>query len=169
MPHPTKKTKNASLYVCQAGLIAALYTALTMLANALGLASNPVQLRISEALCVLPVFTPAAIPGLAIGCLLSNLLGGCIWQDVLFGSLATLLGAVGARLLRRLPPLAPLPTVVANTLIVPLVLAYGYGAEEGLEWLMLTVGVGELLSAYLLGLILFYSVKPYGHKIFHFK
>lgn len=154
------------LYVTQAGLIAALYTVLTVFVGAFGLASGAVQFRISEALCVLPFFTPAAIPGLTIGCLISNLATGCIWQDVIFGTLATLIGAMGARLLRKLPWLVPLPTVIANTVIVPFVLAYAYGFEGGLAYFMLTVGIGEVLSAYVCGMVLLLALKPYGHKIF---
>ena len=154
------------LYVTQAGLIAALYTVLTVFVGAFGLASGAVQLRISEALCVLPFFLPAAIPGLTVGCLISNLILGGIWQDVIFGTLATLIGAIGARLLRRWPWLVPLPTVLSNTVIVPLVLAYGYRFEDGLPYLMLTVGLGEVLSAYVCGLVLLYVIRPYAHKIF---
>ena len=155
------------LYVCQAGLIAALYTVLTCAIGAFGLASGAIQLRVSEALCVLPFFTPAAIPGLTVGCLISNLLTGCIWQDILFGTLATLIGALGARLLRRWIWAVPLPTVAANTLIVPFVLAYGYKFEDGLPYLMLTVGIGEVLSAYLLGMILLLSLRKSGNRIFY--
>ena len=154
------------LFVTQAGLIAALYTVLTCAVGAFGLANGAIQLRLSEALCVLPFFTPAAIPGLTLGCLLSNLITGCIWQDVVFGTIATLLGALGAAALRRLPWLLPLPTVLANTVIVPCVLAYGYRMEEGLPYLMLTVGIGEILSAYVCGMILFFAVKPYGRRVF---
>ena len=154
------------VYICQAGLIAALYMVLTMVIGAFGLANGAIQLRVSEALCVLPFFIPAAIPGLTLGCLLSNLLMSCIWQDVVFGTLATLLGALGARWLRRYPALVPLPTVVANTVIVPLVLAYGYHAEEGLPFLMLTVGLGEVLSAYALGLLLLLALRKRGERIF---
>ena len=81
------------LYITQAGLIAALYTVLTLFIGAFGLANGAIQFRVSEALCVLPFFTSAAIPGLTVGCLISNLMTGCLWQDVLFGTLATLLGA----------------------------------------------------------------------------
>ena len=154
------------LYVTQAGLIAALYTVLTLFIGAFGLANGAIQFRISEALCVLPFFTPAAIPGLTIGCLISNLMTGCLWQDVLFGTLATLLGAVGASLLRRVPWLIPLPTVLANTLIIPYVLAYAYHFEGGVVYFMLTVGIGEVLSAYLCGMALLFAIKPYGYKIF---
>ncbi len=154
------------LYLTQAGLIAALYTVLTVLVGTLGLANGAIQLRLSEALCVLPIFTSAAIPGLGIGCLLSNLLTGCIWQDVLFGTLATVIGAYGARLLRRLVWLVPIPTVLANTVIVPFVLAYGYGFEGGVAYFMLTVGIGEVLSAYVCGMTVFAAVRPYAHKLF---
>ena len=161
-----KKNRARILFVTEAALIAALYTVLTVFVGAFGLANGAIQFRISEALCVLPFFTPAAIPGLTVGCLLSNLFTGCIWQDVVFGTLATLIGAYGAHLLRRIPWLIPFPPVLANTLIVPPVLAYGYGFEEGLPYLMLTVGIGEVLSAYVCGMVLFAAIKPYGHKIF---
>lgn len=104
----------------QGALIAALYTALTYLANALGLANGAVQVRFSEALTILPVFTPAAVPGLFVGCLLSNLLTGAAIWDILFGSLATLLGAIGTYLLRRHEKLAAAPPILANLLIIPL-------------------------------------------------
>ncbi len=150
------------LYICQSGLIASLYTVLTLFAGAVGLSGGAVQFRISEALCVLPFFTPAAIPGLTIGCLLSNLLLSGVWQDILFGSLATLIGAVGARMLRKIVWLVPLPTVLANTLIIPFVLSHAYHAEAGLPWLMLTVGAGEVLSAYGLGLLLLSTFRKYN-------
>ena len=114
----------------------------------------------------IPIFTPAAIPGLTIGCLISNIATGCLWQDVLFGTLATLIGAVGARLLRRFPWLTPLPTVVANTLVVPFVLAYAYHATEGIGFLMVTVGIGEVISAYVLGLALYFALHKNARYIF---
>lgn len=89
------------LFTTQAAMIAALYVVLTMLANALGLANHAIQVRFSEALTILPYFTPAAIPGLTIGCVISNLLTGCMPLDVVFGSCATLLGAVGTYLFRK--------------------------------------------------------------------
>lgn len=157
-------TGNRIAYVCMSGLIAALYVALSFLVEALGLASGAVQFRISEALCVLPFFTTAAISGVTLGCFLFNLFSGCIWQDVLFGTLATLLGALGARLLRRAPYLMPLPTVLANTVILPFVLAYGYHATEGIGFLFLTVGLGEVLSAYVAGMVLWNVMKR--HSVF---
>ena len=162
-----KSNRGRIRFVCQAGIVAALYTVLTCLVGAFGLANGAIQFRVSEALCVLPVFMPAAVPGLTVGCLLSNILTGCLWQDILFGPVATLLGALGAWLLRRLSPwLAPLPTVAANTLIVPFILAYAYRAEGGLPYLMLTVGIGEILSAYVLGMVLLLALRRYGSRIF---
>ncbi len=158
--------RERAIFVCSAGLIAALYAALTLVSGALGLSSGAIQLRLSEALCILPVFTSAAIPGLTVGCLIANLASACIWQDVLFGTLATLLGAIGARLLRRVWWLSPMPAVLANTTIIPVVLAYGYGFEMGLPYLMLTVGVGEVLSAYVCGMVLFFAIKPHAKRIF---
>ena len=154
------------LFVAQAALIAAIYVVLTYFVSAFHLASGAIQVRISEALTVLPYFTPAAIPGLAAGCLLSNLLTGCLPMDVLFGSLATLIGAVGSYLLRRYKWLVPLPPVISNTVIVPFVLAYVYGAEGSIPFFMITVGIGEVISCYILGSILLNALLPYRNIIF---
>ena len=158
------KTRNTLIYVTEASAIAALYTAITVAIGPLG--SSAIQCRIPEAMCILAMFTPAAIPGLTVGCLISNFVTGCLWQDILFGSLATLIGAIGARLLRRIWWLTPLPTVVANTLIVPFVLAYAYHAPEGIGFLMLTVGIGEVISAYVLGIVLYFSLRKNARYIF---
>ena len=98
------------LFITQAAVIAALYVVLTQFANMLGLANGAIQVRFSEALTILPFFTPAAIPGLAIGCFLSNVLTGCALYDIIFGTIATLIGAVGTYLLRRFKFLRLLPT-----------------------------------------------------------
>ena len=102
-----KTAHTHALFMAQAAMIAALYIVLTFIANAFGLANYAVQVRFSEALTVLPYFTPAAIPGLFIGCLLSNILTGCALPDIIFGSLATLLGALGTYALRRWKWCAP--------------------------------------------------------------
>lgn len=160
-----------------AAVIAALYVVLTELANAFGLANYAIQLRFSEALTILPFFTPAAIPGLFAGCLLANLLTGAIPWDILFGSLATLLGAVGTwwvcgrcrpeRQTGRLKMwLAPLPPILANTIIVPLVLAYAYRLEGGIPYFMLTVGIGEVLSCGVLGILLLKLLQKYRKFLF---
>lgn len=146
------KSTNA-LYVTQAAMIAAVYVVLTYLMNALGLASGAIQVRISEALCILPVFTPAAVPGLFVGCLLSNALTGCVIWDVVFGSLATLIGALGTYLLRKTKFVCTLPPVIANTLIVPWVLKLCYGLSDAVWYLMLTVGIGEVISVCILGTV----------------
>ena len=154
------------LFITQAALIAAIYVVLTYFISAFNLASGAIQVRISEALTILPVFTPAAIPGLTIGCLLSNFLTGCMPLDVLFGSIATLIGAAGTYLLRNYKWLAPLPPIIANTVIVPFVLAYVYMAEGTVPFFMLTVGIGEVISCYILGSILRTVLNKYRSVIF---
>lgn len=153
------------LFIVHASVIAALYVVLTFVANAFGLANYAVQVRFSEALTILPFFTPAAIPGLTLGCLLSNILNGCALPDIIFGTLATLAGAVLTRLLRKNKWLAPVPPIVANTVIVPFVLYYAYGIRP--LWLsFITVGAGEILSCGILGMILLGVLNKYQKYIF---
>ena len=158
-----RKNLSSALYITRGAIVAAMYVALTYLASMLGLSSGVIQFRISEALCVLPIFMPEAIPGLAIGCLLSNALTGCVFWDVVFGTVATLIGAVGAYLLRKLPTrliwLATLPTVLANAIIVPFVLLYAYGIEGGYFYFMLTVCIGEVVCATIGGTLLYFAMK----------
>ena len=150
--------------ITRAAIIAALYILLSLAVQPI--ASGLVQCRISEALTILPVFTGAAVPGLFIGCLLSNILsGGVIW-DVVFGSLATLLGAVGTRLLRKNRWLACLPPILANTVIVPFVLVYAYGVPEGIPYLMLTVGMGEVISCGILGQLVYSALDKHRNTLF---
>jgi uncharacterized membrane protein len=161
--------KKNVLLMSQGALIAALYTVLTVIAGSLNLANGVIQVRFSEALTILPAFTPAAIPGLTIGCIISNILTGCHPLDVIFGSLATLLGAAGTWCITHsirekahpfIPSkksmfLAPIPPIVSNTVIVPFVLAFVYKFEGSLPFFMLTVGIGEILSCGVLGLTLY--------------
>lgn len=154
-------------FLIQGAVIAALYVVLTFLSNAFGLASGVIQVRFSEALTILPFFTPAAIGGLFIGCFLSNVLSGCALYDVIFGSLATLIGAFGTYLLRRYKWLAPLPPIAANTLIIPFILSYVYGFSGGIPYFMLTVGIGEVLSCGLLGMLLLFALRPHEKIIFN--
>ena len=155
-----KNIHERTLFICRASLIAALYIVLTMFASILGVSSGVIQIRFSEMLCILPIFTSAAIPGVTLGCLISNLIsGGAIWQDIVFGTLATLIGGFGTYALRKFKWLAPLPPILANTIIIPFVLAYGYGFEGGLPYFMLTVFIGELISVYVLGMILYHAIK----------
>ena len=155
-------------YITQAGIIAALYVVFTIIANSLGLASGVIQVRFSEALTVLPFFTNAAVPGLFIGCLLSNIIGGCVIWDIIFGSIATLLGALGTYAIRKKLPdwCACFPPIIANTLIVPFVLAYAYEVPDGIPFLMLTVGAGEVISCGILGILLLKVLKPHRNVIF---
>lgn len=158
--------KNKSvLFMTQAAMIAALYVVLTLLANLLGLANYAVQVRFSEALTILPFFTPAAIPGLFIGCFLSNVLTGCAIPDILFGSLATLIGTVFTYRLRKYKWLAPVPPIVANAVIVPFVLKYAYGIEP-LWFSFVTVTAGEIISCGVLGILLLFALKKYAGRIF---
>ena len=147
--------RNKTLQLANAGMIAALYVVLTWIANLAGLASGAIQVRLSEALTILPVFTASAVPGLAVGCVLANLLTGCAAWDVVFGSLATLIGAVGTRLMKDKPLLAWIPPVLSNAAIVPVVLMKVYGVPDAWWFLVLTVGAGELISCGLLGLLVY--------------
>ena len=151
--------KSTAQTVAFGGIIAALYVALTYLANLLGLASGAIQVRFSEALTILPVFSLSAVPGLTVGCVLANLLTGCAAWDVVFGSLATLIGAVGTRLLKDKPLLAWIPPVVSNAAIVPIILIKVYGVPDAWWYLVLTVGAGEIIACGILGLLLWRSRK----------
>lgn len=162
-----KNTRKNIRRITFSAVTAALYVALTLVCAALGLSSGVIQIRVSEALTVLPVFTSAAIPGLVIGCFISNLLTGGIPIDIVFGTAATLIGAIGTYTLRRKPGVTPLlPPIVANTLIVPFVLKYGYGAEGTVPFFMLTVGVGEIISCGVLGMITASALKRHAPSVF---
>lgn len=155
-----------TLRIVSGAAIAAVYVVLTVLAASVNLASGAIQVRFSEALTVLPFFTPTAVPGLAVGCLLSNILTGCALPDIIFGTLATLLGALGTRMLKGHRFLCTLPPVIANTLIVPFVLTYAYHIPGGIPYLMLTVGIGEVIACMILGQILLTALMPVAAGIF---
>lgn len=154
------KRNKRVVYLCESALVAAMYFVLTWLSNFAGLASGAVQLRLSEALCVLPYFMPSSVMGLFVGCLISNFTMGSVIVDTVFGSLATLVGAyIASRIKTKY--LVPLPTVIANTVVVPLVIMYAY--TEVRSWgvyLVTTAGVflGEVISSYVLGLVLLYAL-----------
>ena len=151
-----EKHTSAAPKVAQGGIIATLYVVLTLVSNAFGLANGAIQVRISEALTVLPVFTPAAIPGLFAGCIISNTLTGAVLPDIIFGSLATLAAGIVTYRIRHLNRfLAPVPPILANTLVVPFVLRYAYGAEDAIPFMMLTVFAGEFISCGVLGMMLY--------------
>ena len=156
--------KSKAVYVATAASVAALYVVLTLVSSMFGLSSGVIQVRISEALTILPAFTPAAIPGLFIGCILSNLLSGGLFLDVVFGSLATLIGTVGTYLLRKRKWLVSLPPIISNVIVVPLVLRYVYGAPDAYLFMVGTVGAGEIIFCGILGMILYFAVDKY--KVF---
>ncbi len=161
-----KKTNNTALYLTQGAMIAALYVVLTLIANAFGLANMAIQVRFSEALTVLPYFTPAAIPGLFVGCLLSNLITGAMPLDVIFGSLATLVGAMGTYTLRKQKWLSPLPPIAANVIVVPPLLAYVYKMPGSIVYFAITVGIGEIISCGVLGMLLLFALERYRTVLF---
>ena len=153
------------LFLTHAAMIAAIYVVLTLVFQAISF--GEIQVRIAEALTILPAFTSAAIPGLFIGCIIGNIFGGSILPDIIFGSLATLIGACFTYLLRKQNKyLTPLPPIISNTVIVPFVLRYAYGFNLPIAFMMLTVGIGEVVSCGVLGMILYSSLAKHRHKIF---
>ena len=155
-------------FLTTSAIIAALYVVLTFISFALGLDKGAIQLRISEALAVLPAFTPAAAPGLFIGCMLSSFLTGGHPLDAIFGSLVTLVAALICRALlpftrRKLGALLlPLPNVLLNALLIPVLLILVYGVQDAYPFLVLTVGAGEILASGVLGMLLYYALKKCG-------
>ena len=153
------------LFLTQAAMIAAIYVVLTIVFQPFSF--GQIQVRIAEALTILPLFTPAAIPGLYVGCMIGNILGGSILPDIVWGSFATLIGAIFTYLLRNQVKFAAvLPPIISNTIIVPLVLRYAYGIALPIPFMMLTVGIGEVISCGVLGIIIHSALKKYRYKIF---
>ncbi len=153
------------LFLARGGMIAAIYVVLTYVFSAFSF--GEIQVRVAEALTVLPAFTLSAVPGLFVGCLIGNLLAGAVIWDVIFGSLATLIGAFFTWVLRKAHPLlAPVPPIISNTLIIPFVLRLAYGFATPIPLMMLTVGAGEILSCGVLGMILYYALRPHRERLF---
>ena len=149
------KTRQKTKELTHAAAIAALYVGMCAISASLGLSSGAIQLRLSEALCILPIYTSAAVPGLFGGCIIANLLMSGSVIDVVFGSLATFLGAVGTALIgKKHKILAISAPIVSNTVIIPFVLRYAYGVEDARWALFLCLFIGEVLSCGLLGLLL---------------
>ncbi len=148
------KNKKKIRGIAAGAIIAASYVVLTYIAAAFNLSSGIIQVRLSEALTILPIFTPYAIPGLYIGCLCANILTGCAITDVIFGSMATLLGAIGTYILRKKPILATIPPILSNAIIVPFILLYVYNLEGAYPYFFLTVFAGQFISCGILGFLL---------------
>ena len=160
-----EKDRSKIRMIAYGGIIAALYAVLTIAFEPISY--GEVQLRVSEALTILPMFTPAAIPGLFIGCVLANILGGGVIWDVIFGSIATLIGAVFSYMLRKNRWLVPIPAVLSNTVIIPLVLRFGYGFTD-IPYLLQVVYIfaGEVAGCYILGELLAAVLLPHRDRIF---
>ena len=141
-------------YITQAALIAAAYAALTLLLAPISY--SVMQVRISEALCVLARFTPAAVPGLCVGCLIANLLGpNGVW-DVILGTLATVIGVVGIRLLKdKNFFIAMLPNIISNAVIIGLCCRFLWGEQLSVIICMLLVGAGEAIACYVPGFVFY--------------
>jgi uncharacterized membrane protein len=158
--------KNQILYIVQAGVIGALYVVLTLFAQGFNLANEAIQCRFSEALTILPFFTPAAIPGVTIGCLISNIYMGNHILDIIFGTFATLIGCIGTYTLRKHRFLCSLPPVISNALIIPFVLRFAYGSTDLIPFMMLTVGIGEVITCVIFGEILLNALYPVRGMLF---
>ncbi len=170
-----KKGTEKIFFLVQAGAIAALYVVLTVFVSAFNLASGAIQVRLSEALCILPCFTLSAVPGLTVGCFLANLFTGAPVWDVIFGTLATLIGGIFTYLLKKHKFLSTLPPVIANALIIPFVLCYAYGlngvwvfggVDLSLLFYAFTVGLGEVISVCIFGSILRKALEAHAPRLF---
>jgi len=154
--------KKETRFIAEGAIIAALYICLTFLSSLFGLSSGVIQLRFSEALTILPAFTPSSIWGLFTGCIVSNIITGANFFDVIFGSLATLIGALGTYYFGKKMYQAPIFPILSNTIIIPFVLRFVYGAEGALPYFFVTVFIGEFLSCGVLGVILYKALKKAG-------
>ena len=153
------------LFMAQAAMIAAIYVVITLIFAPFSF--GEIQLRVSEALTILPVFTPAAIPGLFIGALIANTLGRAVLLDIIFGSIASLIGAIFTYRIRKFNKfLAPIPPIISNAIIIPFVLRYGYGVPLPIPLMMLTVGIGQVLSCGVLGMLVYKALEKYKGTIF---
>ena len=148
------------LYLCQAGVIAAVYFVLVFILQPISFGA--LQVRVAEALTLMPALMPGAIPGLTIGCFLTALLPGSFGApDMIFGTLASLLAATSTYFMRKLPPwLLPLPSILFNAIIVGAMISKL--AELPLALTMLEVGAGQMIATYVLGLPLFYGLRRTG-------
>ena len=163
-----KDRKTDVLIITHAAAIAAIYVVLTVIFAPISF--GPMQVRIAEALMLMPLFTPAAVPGLFIGCIIANMIGGAVALDVIFGSLATLIGAWGGYLLRKNRWLVPIPPIISNAAIIPFVLKYGYGIADIPIYLMIIyIAVGEIIGCYILGEVLGSILLKNRYRIFNKK
>lgn len=156
--------RKKNIFIVHAAIIAAIYTVLVLIFSFSSF--GPIQFRIAETLTILPYFTPAAIPGVTIGCFLSAIITGADILDIVFGSLATLIAALMSYGLRRHKFLVPIPPIVVNAIVIPFVLRYAYGEAQPVHFMMLTVGAGQFVAAGVLGLVLLFGLDKIKHHIF---
>ena len=161
-----QKHKMKTRFLVQASLIAAIYTALCLVLHPISFGFGGIELRVSEALTLLPVLMPAAVPGLFAGCLLSNLMGGATALDIVFGSLTTLAAALLTRRLRNRPVLAALPPVLLNAAVIGTLLRYAYGVAMPLWLCMLSIGLGQAAVCYAIGLPLLRMMRRIPERYF---
>lgn len=158
MSIPFKQSKKI-LFMSQSAMIAALYVTLVFVFQPISFSG--IQCRIAEMLTILPFFTPAAVPGLTIGCLLANIFGGADILDIVFGTLATGMASYVSYILRKNKWLVPIPPILFNTLIIPFVLRFAYMETTPLPLLALSIFIGQLLSCGVLGMFLLLSLEKY--------
>lgn len=151
-------------FITQGAVIAAIYVVLVLIFDTFSF--GPIQFRIAEMLTIMPYFTPAAIPGLFVGCLIANIIGGGLIWDIVFGSIATLIGAIGSYLVRKNKWLVPLPPIIANMVIVPFVLKYAYGYDGLLVYFIFTVGLSEIIVCGIIGMALLTVMAKNREHIF---
>lgn len=148
---------NKTQFIVNSSMIASIYTLLVIIAAPISF--GPIQFRIAEALTILPYFTPAAIPGVTIGCFLSAIIIGSDILDIIFGTFATLIGAFLSYKLRKNKYLVPFPPIISNALIIPWVLKYAYAEQMPIYFMMASIAVSEVIVCYGLGLILLFSLE----------
>ncbi len=150
--------------ITRAAITAAAYTAITVLLYPIS--SGLVQIRVAEALMLLPMLYPETAAGLFVGCLLSNFLGGGMALDIIFGSLATLIAALVITKIKN-KWLAPLPSIICNGVIVGIVMAYATVKDAGVWQYLMWIGsvsLGEAISCYGLGIPLITAIEKYQNK-----
>ena len=164
MSTPTASIQNTHT-LARGAIIAALYATLTLLLAPISY--GEIQIRLAEALTLLPVLLPEAVPALAVGCLLANVLGGCTVFDIVFGTLATLLAAICTRRLREHQLAASAMPVLFNGVIVGAVVHFAYAPVIPLPLCMLSVALGEAVACMLLGPIVLRAVRRIPSKMLH--
>ncbi|MBO4890772.1 MAG: QueT transporter family protein [Lachnospiraceae bacterium] len=166
--------RGRKVFIIQMIVIAVMYMLITVLENKFfggkvdsGITKGIIQLRLADTLTVLPVFTPAAIPGLFLGCLATNKVIGCHNLDIIFGSLATLAGAIGTFAVRKKRFFAPIPPIVINMIVVPLMFTYVYRFDDRPFWqYVLFMGISGVISCGVLGIAFMLGLDDYKDKLF---